>query len=176
MTTIAQVETAVISWARAATGLSDVIRANQATPQPAEPYLTFQKTTGPIQIGQDEITMAASSTGLVTVIGQRELTYSFNWLGAGSLQGLDSARLNLSLPSVVEDFKVANIGVRAIPTAVTDLTFLQETAFQERAQMDVTWGYGFSVTEDASRIEIINGTLTLTDGIDDHVETFDAIP
>lgn len=122
---------------QSALGSDRVIEADQAEHRPARPYGTY-KVTSPKRVGgTDQEVMVA---GVLNVSGEREITASLNVFGAGALETMQKLRDSLELPSVRDTYFTAfDLAVTEV-SEVRDLTELEDTKFQQRAQMDVVVG------------------------------------
>lgn len=152
-----------------------VIFREQSEPLPPRPCVTLKIISGPRRLGtSDPIRFQAGSDDIWDIGGQRAITLSVQVFGNTTQQ--DSAAviansLNISLSKMsVTDLLRAGILDGAIRKGslavwevgdVSDISALEETAFEDRAQFDVIMGVVDSVEDQPGVIE----TVELTNGI-----------
>ena len=179
---------AIQAWAAAQTSL-DVIWADEDAPQPAWPFGRLRVVSGPTPIGNvDEIRLdtdlgqdPGEEVGQ-TVVGQRRLVVSLQIMARRDLEAAydaaadpDSlialAQTSLRLPSVMADFYAADLAVLNVGDPVNLSGIESDEKNTARANLDITFGLAYEVTE---RIGYINRTLvTSTTGAPVGVELDD---
>lgn len=161
--TITQLRAAVWQWLSDTLGGGvTVIYMDQTAPQPPKPYAAIRLLTVTKLGLQDELLQTISGGGMQTIKQQRTAAFMMQFFGAGSLQRAEDARASLQKPSVLEDlFYSKGLAVLNDPQ-VTNITALLETEFEDRAQLDVLFGYGSTDTDDVGLIETVELTNTET--------------
>jgi len=139
---------------------SSIIWRNQSEPMPPRPCVTMKITEGPKRTGYQD-NMVYSGTGtLFNVGGQRTMTVSFQVFGNTRIHrpmayqlalDLNSA---LSLQTVLDSLRVGGISVLTQGDPI-NITELEETEYEERAQFDVLFGLAQNVLDDPSAIETV---------------------
>lgn len=104
--------------------------------------------------------LAGTTTYTVATEGMRKAIASINIFGENALDTLAKVRDSLDRPDVSENFALAGIS-HLDETQVNDLTALQETLYEERAQMDLTVTFVAGSEVDVGTIESvrIEGTI-----------------
>lgn len=149
----ATIEAALVAWLGAQTG-RPVIVANQTGPQPEKPYVTIQMMSVPTR--SDELRMHPAPEGedprdvQLEARGERQMTLAINVYGpqgeTTALELAEKIRGSLGLPSVLASLR--EVGLSFIDaTPIQDLTWLQDTEYVERRQMDVRFALASSVSE-----------------------------
>lgn len=172
----AQVEKSLCAWvAGQLPAGAKCILANQNAPQPQKPYATvlITPTTNPTTIygsGMDERRLSETAPGVVRYQKFRQFGVSLN-VYSNTMVGNNKATAlleqvveSLALQSVVNAFrKDAHIAPLPVDSTVRDLSALLETRGESRAQVDLTFNYTTSLTEDLGYFTTVN-----TDGITVH--------
>ena len=154
--TIAELKTAVWEWLdEQLDDLEEVIFGDQTAPQPPKPYATIRLLTVTKLGLSDELLPTISSGGVQTIKAQRTAAFQIQFFGEDALQFAEDAKASLQKPSVLEDLFYAK-GLAVIDDAtVTNITALLETEFEDRAQLDVVFGYASTDTDDVGLIETV---------------------
>lgn len=172
MITRAAIENAAIAWVAAATSETAIV-SEQGKPRPETPYLTV-KVSPPRAMGHDVdgglVDPGAPAYATQTYLGQREVAVSIQAYGAGAMDIARSAANALGTETTRAQLGAVGLFRRGALPAITDLTGLLDTDFQERAQFDVIFGLVDSYTDSVPLIETVEGQGTF----DDRVETFTA--
>lgn len=153
-----------------------VIWREQSTPLPARPCIAMKIISGPRKLGStDNYSLKAGSDGIFDAGGQRAITLSVQVFGNATQQ--DSAqvvaqKLHISLSKIsVTDAFAAGIldgsvrkGVLAVWEVgdVSDISALEETEFEDRAQFDVIMGVTDNIEDQPGVIETIETTPNIT--------------
>ena len=125
------------------------------SPRPEKPYLTLKIITPGARFGSDAY-VDTSEDGVYSMQGPRAMTVSFNCFGrsheeAYGLMALLQARLGGDI-RLQETLTRGGMAVWR-PGAVADLSQLVNTAYEGRAQMDVTFGVTSVLPVDLGIIE-----------------------
>jgi hypothetical protein len=172
----AQVETTLCDWvASQLPAGAPCILANQNAPQPQKPYATIliTPTTDPTSAqgaGMDERRLSAVAPGVVRYQKFRQFGVSLNVYSnvmTGNTKAtalLEQVVESLALQSVCNTFR-ANARITCLPVnaAINDVSALLETRGESRAQIDLSFNYVSSLSEDLGYFTKIN-----TDGIAVH--------
>lgn len=148
-----------------------VIFANQNAPRPAKPYGTILIVSS-IRVGQNDEQRSTDNYGEMTLIGQRQMTVSLNIYGDGAMDYMETLQQSLSKFSVLQNyFGSAQISILN-KSNIQNLTYLLETDFESRAQMDITIGYAIDYTDDVGLIEHVEvvGTVNEEEVINDIID------
>lgn len=157
----AQVEKSLCTWvAGQLPAGAKCILANQNAPQPQKPYamILITPTTDPTSIygsGMDERRLSESAPGVVKYVKFRQFGVSLN-VYSNTMTGnnratalLEQVVESLALQSVVNTLrKDAHIAPLPVQSAGRDLSALLETRGESRAQVDLTFNYVTSLSED----------------------------
>jgi hypothetical protein len=163
-------QVALYAWARSQLPKDvPVIWAEQSEPRPKPPYAVM-KLFGPAKIARDEL--RSESPGVLMVSGLRRYMLSVNIFGGKKLTGQTveqkyntSSALELAAilqnsvekPSVL--LQIDKAGVSFLDEGdITNLTAMQETQFQSRAQFDVTVCVASNTPDTVGVIELVAGT------------------
>jgi hypothetical protein len=158
---------AIVRTAMAALGLDQnhVIMSEPEipnSPRPSLPYLALKVTTAAARYGDDFTERLAGSSSLYNHGGQRLMVISFHAYGATheeayGLMALWQARLEQAPTQAA--LRAAGIAVW-LQGAIMDLSALQDSAYEGRAQMDVRFGIASNLVADLGQITqvIIDGT------------------
>lgn len=139
-----------------------VIFANQNAPRPAKPYGTIL-IMSVIRVGQNDEQRETDNYGEMALVGQRQMTVSLNIYGEGAIDYMETLQQSLSKFSVLQNyFGSAPISILNKST-IQNLTYLLETDFESRAQMDITIGYAVDYTDDVGLIEHVEVVGTVND-------------
>lgn len=157
--TKAQVQTFLFNWLKTQSGLTTIL-ANQGEERPPRPYasINFLNAGGRLGSSQDQQSINVDKT--VSTEGMRKAVASINIFGQNAIDTLAKVRDSLDRPDVIESFGA--IGISHVEESpIADLTALQETAYEERGQMDLTVAYVAGSDVDVGTIEHaqINGTV-----------------
>jgi hypothetical protein len=151
MATKAEVYQVIFDWLKAESGLV-VIKANQAAPRPARPYVSLNFLNPALRLGGQDQQEMNEATDEVTTSGMRSAVASINIFGENAIDTLARVRDSLDRPDVIERFSELDVAV-IDDSAIRDLTALQETIYEERGQLDLTVGFVSESEVDVSTIE-----------------------
>lgn len=172
------VENAIQAFFTAATGLV-VIWGNQPIPRPAYPYGTITIISGPTPVGIDEDRVTAASPdlgipnpgGALSVVGNREITVSFQVKGAaGVITPTEHARNYVGAALAAFDVPLYANPLRAAGCAVRQVTSIslpdQQVAdsWFSRAVLDVRLGLASNIINQP--IDVIESVHVLAVGDD----------
>ena len=165
---IANVKRALYTWCKKETeGLisSDHIAwRDQSEPLPPRPCVTLKITSGPTRTGyQDNAQFVGGSTGSQFKIGgQRHMMISIQVFGNSQIEpkALQLATdLNASLSKMTTLDYLRGLGVSVWKQGdPQNITGLEETEYEERAQFDVQIGLAENLVDDPGIIEHANVT------------------
>jgi hypothetical protein len=167
MTTKDQISTTLVAWLKAETGLK-VILTNQAAPRPERPYVSVGFLNASDRLGGTDEQIVDPVTRKVTVAGMRSAVASINIFGENAIDTLAKVRDSLDRPDVIERFAAVDM-VHLDESPIQDLTALEETAYLERGQFDLTIGFAVESEVDVGTIEHVELETTIggqTDTID----------
>lgn len=160
MRTEAQIYQSLFDWLKRESGVT-VIKANQKGPRPARPYasLNFQVASTRLgnSIDQQSSVQNDADDWVVQTSGMRKAVASINIFGENAIATLAAVRDSLDRPDVIEEFQIAEIG-HLDEGSIQDLTALQETAYEERGQLDLTISYVAESEADVGTIEHVEAT------------------
>lgn len=169
MIDVGAIERAVVRWLEGVT-VHPVRVANQTAPRPAYPYVTVQLgglvSVGPGGIRQHTDLDREGEEVELQVRGERQLTVSVNVYAQqrpgkpydptqGALSLAEGIRASLGLPSVLATLREAGLSF-IDSTPVQDLTWLQDTDWVERRQMDIRFGLASVVSERVGYIATVD--------------------
>lgn len=149
---------ALYNWISDVTGVT-VIWSYANAPQPQLPYITLNilniDSTGP------DYETPPNDSAAAALFGNRELTLEVNYYGAGGINVLENLRSSTKQFDIEEDLYAA--GLCFIDRGLsTNLTFLQDSLYEERHMMEFRFRY--------SNQGVGNGNLNTYDvGIIEHV-------
>ncbi|MCK5603480.1 hypothetical protein KAR91_16465 [Candidatus Pacearchaeota archaeon] len=130
------IKVALHTWVSGQSGIT-TIWANQNAPQPATPYITLNIISGPVKIGGSDTMFWDDVNDVFVLGGERQFTLSIQSFGAGGLQAMSDLLTSTEIPPVITDsFTDNGLAVGNNP-AITDLTQMLSTTFEERKSMDV---------------------------------------
>jgi hypothetical protein len=172
MLDLTAIETALVSWIRARTGLpqSHVFKGLQNIPQPKEgKYITFL-LGGLDRIGRDQ-RGPTDANGVREVLGQREFPVTLSAFREGARELLDSLADSLDEEAPRDALRAAGIVVWDIGN-VLDLTAAQETTMVEHHAVEIFLRVADSRTEYVGFIAQVELTGTSQSAnAPDHTET-----
>lgn len=145
---------------------SSIIWRNQSQPLPPRPCVTMKITDGPRPVGGLVDNLYDASGDRFTNGQQMEMTVSIQVFGNTQVHRPMAYQLTLDLhsalskESVRQDLRKAGIAVhgRGEPK---NITALEETEYEERAQFDVLLGVAQNVVDDPGTIETVTGSGTV---------------
>jgi hypothetical protein len=150
MATRSEIRQILFDWIKDESGLR-VIIANQGAHEPAKPYVSLHVFTSSAEIGgQDQ--QRVDEDGNTITSGMRRLTASVNIFGANAIDTLTSIRDSLDRPDIIEYFEKNGIA-ELDRGGILDLTALEETEYEERAQLDIAIAYTTESSADVGTIE-----------------------
>lgn len=154
-----QLENAIVAWIASAYPGSRQVIAWPGAPRPALPYFSV-KLLAIESVGHDD-KMAIDDDGDQTIYGDRYLTASFQAYGSGALDLIRTINNSLSKDSIVSALLAAGLAPRG-PEKIDDLTQQLETDAEERAHVDLVFGFVDTITDAPGLIEIVNGSGKVT--------------
>lgn len=164
MTTRITIEDALYSWVSVSTGATTVF-LEQGAPRPATPYMTV-KVVSLTPTGLDSLVSVSDPLGppneaTATYRGDREVSVSVQGIGPGAMDLCLTAANSLNKQSFVDSLAASGLFRRGLIPAVTDITALLETDYEERAQFDAIFALCDEYTDSVSLIETVevDGTL-----------------
>lgn len=166
MKTEAEIYQALFDWLKDESGMT-VIKADQKDPRPPRPYVSIKFLLGSMRVGSsmdqqtlDKVTIPGEGSDPDTFVykvaseGMRKAIASINVFGDNALETLSHIRDSLDRADVIETFEVNEIGIIE-DGQINDLTALQETKYEERAQMDLTISFVAGSEVDVGTIDQI---------------------
>jgi len=163
---LAKVQLALYNWVKNETiGQIDpdhIIWRNQSEPLPGRPCVAMRIMSPPKRVGyQDSI--LPSTTGVVTIGGQRQMTVSVQVYGNLNIHRPLAMQLALDLNSSLSKTTVLDrlyeSGVAVFNQGEPqNLTELVETEYEERSAFDILLGVAENVLDDQGIIEQANIT------------------
>lgn len=156
---IANLQKTLYSWVRKQTeGIiesSHIVWRNQSEPLPPRPCVTMKFIDGPRRFGyQDNAQFIGGSTGSQFKIGgQRSMTLSVQIFGNSKIHRPMALQLaidlnsSLSLLTVLDQLSSGGIAVLE-QGDVLNITALEETEYEERAQFEVTLSVAQNIVDD----------------------------
>lgn len=161
---LANIQKTIYSWVRTqVNGLIEpgsIIWRNQSEPLPPRPCVTMKITDGPSRTGyQDNMVYIGGTDGTqYNVGGQRTMKVSFQVYGNTKIHRPMAYQLavdlnsSLSLQTVLDQLRAGGISVLTQGEPL-NITALEETEYEERAQFDVMFGLAQNVVDDPGVIE-----------------------
>lgn len=143
-----------------------VIFKDQRGDAPDTPYGTIKIVSGPKVLGTDEIRDASPDPdNEFYMSGQRRVLCSLNIYSSldpqkgvdspGALQMMSNFRDNIERMTVINGLNAQGVSIND-RGEVQNLTALLEDVWQERSQLDVTFGYGSDVGDSPGVIEKVS--------------------
>ncbi len=135
-------------------------------PRRSKPYAMIQMSASAIEIGQDAIwpSITESFTATNTIWAYRHAVANVQVYGTGAADYMESARIGM-MKQTLKDLAIDS-GMEIIDcSAITDLSGLLDTSFEERAAASFRIEYLNSYSEaDAGSITTVTATETLKEG------------
>jgi hypothetical protein len=158
------VERALWTWASEEVELETIWDRPNA-PRPETPYVLLGLLSAPIKHGSKDDLRGTGTEDEFEITGQRSVVYSVKVIGKNAIPYCTDLQISLEKPSVQEALRVAGLAVWNIGD-VENIATLLETGFEERANMDVTFGISDTVAEAVGEVQNMEGTgeITLEDG------------
>lgn len=171
----------ILKWFKSAAALGEeqVIFADQRGDQPDTPYGTVKLLSGPKVLGHDEERQPdeLDLDSDVLISGQRRILVSLNIYSnkdsqkpggtdkPGALERMRNVRDSLELPTVYTALNDQGISIND-KGEIQNLSTLLETTFQERAQLDITFGFASNIGDQPGTIVevVIGGDGSLVTG------------
>jgi hypothetical protein len=155
---LADVRKAIYNWVKRETEgqveSTSIIWRDQGEPLPPRPAVALKITSGPLRTGYSDNLGVNQTTGKTTVGGQRVLVVSVQLFGSRSDPGSPrvdqvAADLNASLskPAVLLELRKSGVAVFN-QGEVTNLSDVEETEFEERAEFSVMLGVAENQVDD----------------------------
>lgn len=162
---LARIKEAVYNWITNETDdvleEGHVIWRNQSEPLPGRPCVTMKITDGPRRVGYGD-SMTYVKGNRFNIGGQREMTVSIQVYGNSQITDKPKAsqialdlNSSLSKPSVLAGLRAAGLAVQRQGDP-SNISALEETEYEERAQFDVLFGLAQNVLDDPGTIEKVN--------------------
>lgn len=158
---LANVQKTIYTWIRKQVNgvipAEQIIWRNQSEPFPPRPCVTMKITDGPRRTGFGDNIQFIGGTKY-NIGGQRELTVSIQIFGNTKVNRPMAYQLaldlnsSLSLMTVLEQLRAGGVSVlkQGDPS---NITALEETEYEERAQFDVLFGIAQNIVDDPGTIE-----------------------
>ena len=147
---------------------NSIIWRDQSQPLPQRPCVTLKITSGPQRTGFGDNLQVDSVTGKTWVGGQRVLVVSVQVFGNADMLDAEPAdqiandlNASLSKPSVLAQLRKAGIGILN-QGEVTNLTDIEETEFEERAEFSAMLSVAENQVDDPGYFDEI-GPITGTE-------------
>lgn len=163
------VKKAIYNWvSKQVKGLKDpevaVIWRNQSEPLPQRPCVAMKIVSGPTRTGYGDNLMAIPNDDLNRFVigGQRTMIVSVQIFGSTKVHRPLALQLALDLNSslskltVLEDLRAGGLAVQRQGDPV-NITELEESEYEERAQFDVLFGLAQNVLDDPGIITEVHG-------------------
>src|SRR5690606_6313444 len=139
-----------------------VIFYYQNDPRPSVPYVTLYLT--PLsQIGNDFVPMPTNQAGTITQIGDREFTLQVQTYGDDCITRLENLRSSLQKQSVLDTLRENGIAF-VQQLSINDITELNASRFENRAQMDLLFRIGQTYSETTGSIETVEINENFSNG------------
>lgn len=170
---LAEVQKAIYDWVKKELdGVipgEQIIWRNQSEPLPPRPCVAMRITDGPRRTGyQDNAQFIGGPTGTQYKIGgQRVMTVSIQTFGNSQIhlpmayQLAKDLNESLSKMTVLDALRGRGVAVQRQGDP-SNLTALEETEYEERAQFDVSFGLADNIVDDPGIIETANITPTVS--------------
>jgi len=166
---LVEVQKTIYSWIKNELSGSippeQIIWRQQSEPLPPRPCVTMKITGGPSRVGFND-NAVYDTAGRFKIGGQRTMVVSIQIFGDSRLNPKAyqvAIDLNASLEKMTVLDRLRSGGVAAqLKGDVTNLTALEETEYEERAQFDVTLGVAENITDEPGIIEQANITENLS--------------
>lgn len=135
-----------------------LIWEDQSAPRPAKPYVSLNFLTPSQRLGFDEQRVDGDQ---ISLVGQRRFVVSVNAFGENRVKNEDALDAADLLEKIVQGLykeeTIASLKERCLASIteseIRDLTALQETRYESRAQVDLTFHRTVSQSEDLPVIE-----------------------
>jgi hypothetical protein len=135
----------------------EVMWAEENAPAPDVKHVIL-RITGLPKVGQDESNFRDQS-GILTITGNREFTLEVQTYGAGAQAQATAIDSAVEKPSVLQGLR--DDGIAYVDSApVQNLTYLVETRYRERAQVDMRFRIAESQTDDVGYFDHVEGEGT----------------
>lgn len=160
------IKAALHAWMTAGASLPPgrVIWANQGAPIPPIPYASINYRLAVARLGISDEERATTTDGVIAHVGQRRVSVSCNLYGKGAIALLEAAQEALQTYAGRAPFDAANLAVLD-KGEVRDLSALEDTQIEERAQLDLVIGLATVTNEVVGWIEDVAISVgILTDG------------
>lgn len=167
---LAAIQRALYSWVKnECDGVipgEQIVWRNQSEPLPPRPCVTMKIISGPRRVGYSDNVQYLSGDRFM-VGGQREMTVSIQVFGNTQIHRPIASQLtadlnaSLSKQTVLDRLRAAGVAVFN-QGEVSNITALEETEFEERAEFDVLLGIAENVVDDPGIIEHANVTPEVT--------------
>lgn len=145
----------------------NVFWREQGAPTPKRPSVGLKILSGPDRVGSFDNVCDAGDGENVIVGGHRVMTISVQTYGCSdisnpfSYQAAVDLHASLTRPTVLEGLRANGISIHDIGV-VQDISFVEETEYEERASLEIRIGVASNVEDQPSFIEevkTINGTF-----------------
>jgi hypothetical protein len=147
---ISTLQLALYNWVTGVTGVTTIWSFANA-PQPALPYITLNilniNTTGP------DYETPPNDDGDAALFGDRELTLEVNYYGNGGIDALENLRTSIQQFDIKQTLNAA--GIVFIDRELSEnLTFLQDSLYEERHLMEFRFRYSNQGVGNANLFEV----------------------
>jgi hypothetical protein len=160
MLNLARIQRAFYDWTRDQTdGVIDaqsILWRDGSEPLPPRPCVTLKVTSGPQRVGLQDSLMYDQGNRF-TIGGQRVMVVSIQvfgnkQMGPKAYQLATDLSSSLSKLTILDRLRASGVAIQG-QTNVTNITALEESEYEERAQFDVTLGVAQNVVDDPGIIE-----------------------
>lgn len=146
----------------------------QNGPRPTVDYVTINMTSL-VQIGEDYTPDPTDDTGIVGMVGDREMTIQLASYGGKNVDPftvMENLRSSLQKQTVLDSLRVNGI-IYANHFPINDISVLIDTLYERRAQMDVLFRIGQYYGDNLGDIDTINMTEEIYDPTGTLIQTVD---
>lgn len=139
---------------------SKIIWANESGVRPELPYLSLNIVTPSIRIGSRDA-LVETDVGVWQLHGQRQAFVSANAYGLLAMQTALNIQNGLETEAALSYMRANKISIM-IDSDLRDLSLLEDTKIEKRAQFDLTVGYTVSIDEAIEPIESVEVTNVIS--------------
>ena len=135
-------------------------------PRRSKPYAMIQMSASAIEIGQDAVwpAITESATATNAIYAYRHAVANVQVFGTGAADYIENARIGMSKQTLKDSAKESGMEIIDC-SAITDLSGLLDTSYEERAAASFRLEYLNTYTElDAGSIATVTVTETLKEG------------
>jgi len=160
-----EIQNAIFDFIQASVGTlvpqNKVVWREQSAALPARPAIGLKIISGPDEVGSFDDVMDAGDDTNVNVGGHRTYSISIQVFGNGDVGSSNAYQIatnihsSLKRPTILEGLRRSGLSVHEIGT-VQDISFLEESEYEERAQLDILIGVASNVEDQPSFIETVD--------------------